>query len=157
MFFRFHSLYFLYSLTTRRSASRLCGRLFGALSYVEYTIILLLSLQCCCYNQLRSLSILLSKPTMSTNKLPVNRYALLQFLSLSCIFSFSMMFLSISYYHYCVAAMQYQMVFFEGSVLPIEWTVQHGCGGRESAALDFNGNPLPQRIHICLYNIYSFM
>jgi len=42
-------------------------------------------------------------------------------------------------------AMQYQMVFFEGSVLPIEWTVQHGCGGRESAALDFNGNPLPQQ------------
>jgi len=41
-------------------------------------------------------------------------------------------------------AMQYQMVFFEGSIVPIEWTSQHGCGGRETPAVDFNGNPLPQ-------------
>eukprot|EP01137_Pigoraptor_chileana_P029785 Opistho-2@15445 len=28
--------------------------------------------------------------------------------------------------------MQYNMVFYENSILPIEWTNQHGCGGRES-------------------------
>ena len=28
-------------------------------------------------------------------------------------------------------AMQYQMVYLEGSKLPIEWTNQHGCGGNE--------------------------
>jgi len=41
-------------------------------------------------------------------------------------------------------AMQYQMAFFEGSVLPIEWTSQHGCGGREHADVDADGNALPQ-------------
>jgi len=28
-------------------------------------------------------------------------------------------------------ATQYQMVFLEGSILPVEWTNQHGCGGNE--------------------------
>lgn len=31
------------------------------------------------------------------------------------------------------AKVQYPMMFFEGSVLPVEWTSQHGCGGNEAS------------------------